>query len=383
MRVRTFVVTVFAVAFCSRPLSATNEVSVDFNGYSDSAGVDVLYPSVTLRRDLRPTTEASVRYLVDAITSASMRSQIDVDGITSATTRAHGGPTGSFDEVRHEWAGGVTQEIGSRNTASANLIYGTENDYESVSVALAATRSLAEGNAQIEVGVVRSWDEVTPVTRDWKRSKDTTNWSGSLTQALTRRSILQINVTHTAMNGYLANPYHVVEVIDPAQREVYRLEERHPWTRSRTGVGGSLKLSTGERSSLEFGYRWYGDSWNVGSRTLHGGIHRALGSADPIRLSLGCRVYSQGRAEFFNAFYTGDEAYRSVDGRLDELKSTELELQASMPATMLGWHADEGESPRVSMRLVWYHRKTALPDWHQRSSTLRAVVFGLGFRYSY
>ena len=68
-----------------------DEVQVNLNGYFDNFRVNIVYPSISMTGAISPTTSLTGRYLVDVISAASMRSQFQVDGVTSASGRGHGG----------------------------------------------------------------------------------------------------------------------------------------------------------------------------------------------------------------------------------------------------------------------------------------------------
>lgn len=158
------------------PSRPDDQVRIEWNRYADTFGVDVIYPSITLRKQLSSATQVSGRYVVDAITSASMKSQLQVDGITSATRKPHGGSGGTFDEVRQEAGLGVSQS-GRRGTISGDILYSREHDYRSFTLAALAKRSFALQNTEVSLAFLHSWDQVFPVTRTWSRQKNVTDWS--------------------------------------------------------------------------------------------------------------------------------------------------------------------------------------------------------------
>jgi hypothetical protein len=84
-------VLIFAWTALSAQEASENEFQANFNTYTDNFKVTIPYPSASLTKKAGPSTRINGRYLVDAITAASMRSRFQVDGITSATNRSGSG----------------------------------------------------------------------------------------------------------------------------------------------------------------------------------------------------------------------------------------------------------------------------------------------------
>jgi len=354
----------------------------EFNHYTGSFGVDVLYPAVSVQKQITENLSVSGRYLVDAITSASMRSRFDVDGVTSATTQSSGGDEHTFEEVRHEVGGGIARRLGS-GIGNLHGIYSTENDYSSRSVVASISYPLWDQNTELHAGLVRSWDEVSPVHRDWTRKKDLTKVRAGWTQVLTTRMIAQVNYTRTHMTGYLSDPYHVVSILDLDRQEVVNYEAVHPDRRDRSAIGMSMKVKSSDDSAVEFGYRRYWDSWSVDSDTIHALYQQRLFQGG-LTLGLEVRGYSQGRAGFFRPEYDAPEQHMTVDIRLETGRSMEYTLRWSLPGTVVhGLGIVDGTALDLDGSFGFYRRKTTTADWHSRSRELNALVSRVGFRYRY
>lgn len=359
-----------------------DELQIAFSGYFDNFHVDVLYPSVSLTRRISGSTSLSARYLVDLISAASMRSQFVVEGVTSATARGHGGTERSPDEVRHEVAFGVTRVIGN-GTWAANVLYGTEHDYTSATLAVAATRSFADRNTEVQVGVVRSWDDVHPRTRSWSRDKNVSTVNAGLTQVLTRRLLGQVDFTYSDLDGFLSDPYQVVAVIIPDQENAVLLETRHPDRRIRRSVALRTSYRIGNASSLQAGYRYYWDSWDVTSNT-YSGLYQQHLLDRRMTLGLGVRSYVQTDASFSRPLYVTPEAFMTVDSRLDAGRSHEYELQLRMAGSLIPWLPGmPKDRTELITRLSYYRRRTAHVDWHSRRALLIALITSVGLRYRF
>jgi hypothetical protein len=387
MRVRlTRALLLLALAVSPHALTAQTlppeEARVTFRSYSDTWGVDVLYPSVALTRRVAPSTSVTAHYQVDAITSASMKSRIPVDGITSATRREHGGAEGTFDEVRHEMGLGVVEALGE-STLSCDVLYSTEPDYTSFTVIPSWTLALARRNTEIRLAVGRSWDELSPVIRSWSRDKSALSFEVALTQTLGPRLIAQVDLYHSTLRGLLSDPYQVVTIVDPTSFEARRYEPRHPERRTRRAVGVRTNLSISTASTLQLGWRTYWDSWDVRSTTVHGRVHHDLLSRR-LTVGIGVRTYSQTSADFFRATYGEPRRYMTVDSRLDSSHSLEYEASVHLEGDMVEWIPGlDAERSALEARCAYYHRRTTTPDWHSRLRTLDALTTSVGLRYRF
>ena len=364
----------------SSPAAPTDELRLELNRYADNFGLEVLYPALSVQKQLSPTTELSARYVVDAITSASMKSRLEVDGITSATRLSHGGSTGAFDEVRQEVGLGLSRS-GRAQTLSGTMLHSREHDYRSLTLTTQYRKRLALGNSEASLSLLRSWDDVSPVTRRWIKRKNTTKASLGWTQVLSRRSIVQAVYTHTVATGFLSSPYQVVTIIDGDNLQTHYLETLHPSRRDRNALRVAFKQKLSRAGVLEAGYRRYWDSWAVEAHDVELGYTHRLGDV-PLGLSL--RRYTQSRAEFFRSRYDGTERYRSVDLRLDSGHSTQVEIHGSLPGpVMRRLGLTTGEHLQVDGSVVYYRRVTSTRDWHRRSDTLVSMVTHLGVRYRF
>jgi hypothetical protein len=381
-----------------------DEVQAAFNGYFDNFRVQILYPSFSITKKVSPSVSLTGRYVVDAISAASMRSRFAIDGVTSATTRwtpagvpapasgpvdavtsasarAGEGEAGGFDEVRHEFNAGVIRLIGD-GTLTLNGLVSTEHDYRSLTAAAQISWPFAMKNTVVQIGGVRSWDRIFPDTRNWTRSKDVTTASAGLTQVLSERWICQLNASWTRMTGFLSDPYQPVPLFGADGSFSYR-ETVLPSVRERKAAGLRSNWAMTEHASLQAGFRRYWDDWGVRSNTFHALVQRTF-SEGKVTLGLGFRRYDQNRADFFRAEYSIGDRYRTVDAKLDDLGSNEWEATASIQG---GRFAEDGpfsilRNERVEYKgsIGFYQRRSARPDWFSGYHELFAAVVSLGLR---
>lgn len=386
-----------------------DELQVNISGYFDSFDVSVLYPSISLTNKVSDNTSITGRYLVDMISAASMKSgsaggdgeseneredddfrrsvnssntsTSKVDAVTAASGRGgYGGENEGPDDVRHEFNLGLTH-LFYGNTLSLNGIYSTEVDYTSATVAGTIERAFAMKNTTLQLGFVRSWDSIFPVTKDWTRSKDVVTYSANFSQILGPDLLLQFLTSYTENNGYLADAYNQVNA-DSAGTVVQR-DPIHPNSRIRRAAASRLKFRVNELSSMQLGYRYYWDSWDIVSQTFSVNYMRHTGKHTV--LSLGWRGYLQNKAYFFRTGYTLTSPLMTSDVKLDNGFSNELQLQFIING---GRSMDylpflTNDKIQYTFSLNVYQRHTDTGYWFNGNKDLIASNFNIGLRYRF
>ena len=397
-----------------------NELQVNFSYYFDSFDVNVLYPSISLTHKVSETTSITGRYLVDMITAASIRGgstlsgnnetegeeeddvgehRFDnsmsilnttnntnrVDAISAASSRGGGGGGyaslgPSFDDVRNEFNLGLAQILAG-NLINVNWIYSNERDYTSDTFAGTFSRQFAMKNTTLELGFVRSWDRVFPVTKDWKRHKNVVTYSANFSQIISKNALIQFLTSYTENNGYLADAYNQVR-IDSANTTVL-YDPIHPDNRIRRAAATQVKFRLDKTSSMQLGYRYYWDNWEVNSHTISANYMRHL--SQYIILGIDWRSYLQSRAYFFKEIYLQPESLMTTDIKLDQGNSQELQLRLSING---GGEQDylpflTSEKVQYNINLNIYHRHTRTGYWYNGLKDLVATIFNIGFRYRF
>jgi len=360
-----------------------DEVQVNLNSYFDNFNVQIYYPTVTLTKRFSDSSSVNLRYLVDVISAASMRSYFAVDGVTSATTKAEGGGDNHPDEVRQEAAIGFNELLQGGllkgGSFSLNALYSREHDYSSFTLAGSFSYLLAKKNTTLQLGMVRSWDRSFPQIRTWTRRKEVYTPSFTLTQVLTPKLIAQLLFSYNRTSGYIGDPYQVVQVIDGGQ--VRNFETNVPDERVRKAVGGRLNYKLGQKSALNFAVRYYWDSWDVNSFTTSLLLQRHLSKA--ATLGLGYRNYLQKRAYFFRPQYAAPELYMTVDTKLDKGYSNDYEIKLTLNGGHYRLPVLSNPNVQLNVLMNLYHRHSETPDWHSRYQDLFAYIFSFGARYRF
>lgn len=382
---------------------APDEVQINFNSYFDNARVSIVYPDVYVNKSLGEKTTINGRYLVDVISSASMRSHFDrvystqaskvgIDAYTSASKRTNGGGDDTPDEMRHEFSFGINHIFGDF-TVSLNNIYSTEHDYTSETIAASISMPFAKKNTIVNLGLVRSFDKSSPETRSWTADKDVWSVNMSLSQIVSLDFIAQAELFYSNLSGFLSDPYQVVKVLDTTNMKLAMYEPVSPDTRNRYAVGLKGLYRVSENSSAELGYRYYTDDWSINSHTINAKYNRMM-SDDKIVMSVGYRFYTQSAADFYKpTYYAGVDAsttvvggneivttnYMTVDTKLDKLNTNEVSMRWTFNGELVPMIRNE--KMELSTQFQYFIRTSEHPDWHSGYKTLYAYLFSIGFRY--
>lgn len=388
------------------PLSAQQlpdeELQANFSGYFDNFQVTVIYPNFALTRHLSESTSITGRYLVDLVSAASIRTgksngggegereggegesvngSQNADVVTAASSGGGGGNAEGIklaDDVRNEFVLGINHLIPNGNF-TLNGLYSKEHDYSSGTIAGTISRSFAEKNTTLELGLVRSWDRVFPVTKTWTRSANVQTVDATFSQVLSTRLLTQFIFSYTKADGQLADVYRTISIAGPDSTIQY--DPVNPYNRYRRAVASRTVYRLNELSSITLGYRYYWDSWDVRSHTISSLYQRHLSQYTV--LGVGVRTYFQNEAFFFKSEYTAPERYMTADSKLDKTVSTELQLNLT-----INGGGDQGSLPyldndrlQYNFSVNWYRRHTDSPDWFTHLRILSAIYFNVGIRY--
>ncbi|HEX6835771.1 MAG TPA: DUF3570 domain-containing protein, partial [Polyangia bacterium] len=213
------------------------------------------------------------------------------DVVTGATPRVYGSPdvvSGAtmMTEVRNVIGAGAAATVGPA-TLRAGYAYGTENDYRSHLLRAGFTLDLANHNTTIVGDYSHGFDRVcdlaqpgVPLTR--RQPLDTANgcFSGiaalteeplgiddlevTLTQTLTRTTLVALAGSYQHLDGFQSNPYREVRL----DGGVLQAQESHPRLRDRGAVTARVRWAVGKLAATLGGdVRLYRDTWGVQSLT--------------------------------------------------------------------------------------------------------------------
>lgn len=233
--------------------------------------------------------------------------------------------TASVYDLRHSPRGGVTLRKGDVSY-SAQYNYGTENDYKSHSIFVAARTEAYEHDTQLELSYARNFDlvcdrvqAVNAQAPRFRSLEDSTGCFGgsdplrtrhrlsidglqaSWTQAWTPTFATQLAYTAQLLEGFQSNPYRSVIL-----GQGLEAQEHHPENRARQSLAARANLYVRPiKIAIRIGARLYRDTWDVTSGTGEVEVERYL--LEGFRLAGRARYYRQTGASFWSDDYTGGD----------------------------------------------------------------------------
>jgi len=233
--------------------------------------------------------------------------------------------TASVYDLRHSPRGGVTLRKGDVSY-SAQYNYGTENDYKSHSIFVAARTEAYEHNTQLELSYARNFDlvcdrvqAVNAQAPRFRSLEDSTGCFGgsdplrtrhrlsidglqaSWTQAWTPTFATQLAYTVQLLEGFQSNPYRSVIL-----GQGLEAQEHHPENRARQSLAARANLYVRPiKIAIRIGARLYRDTWDITSGTGEVEVERYLWEG--FRLAGRVRYYRQTGASFWGDDYTGGD----------------------------------------------------------------------------
>jgi hypothetical protein len=142
-----------------------------------------------------------------------------------------------------------------------------------------------------------------------------------LTQVLNKNALIEAGLGYTLGNGYMENPYKVVEVafidgnIPPPEGAAYvgqvrALLEQRPNVRHQfNGNLGYVQHVDALDAALHFNYRYYLDDWGIDAHTFESDWVQPLGRGWTVTPRI--RYYSQDAADFYTPYLISNQPYNA------------------------------------------------------------------------
>ena len=276
--------------------------------YTDSDRTTVVSPVVEGTADVTNSTNISLGYLVDAVSSAS------VDIVTQASPI-------TMHDTRHQVSLGVQQKLDTI-TATGGYSFSKENDYLSHTLNIGLADELNDKNTTLGLGYGVSFNDVgRSGDENFSRSMTNHHVSLSWTQLISPKLAGQLVYELGYSSGYQASPYRFVPVrMNLTSMPDFWVPETDPDSRMRHAIVGGLNRALGDGgSSIQGDYRFYTDDWGIQSHTLGARYFFHLGKSLEVRLRE--RFYVQNSATFYQAVYTMPQKYMAYDRELSALWS--------------------------------------------------------------
>jgi len=262
------------------PVVRADEASGTWTGTLEGRGnyywersTRVIVPEAEVNVQAPNGVRASVGYLVDAISSASIaQTGSDIDAV--------------FTELRHGVHANVGKEFDLGNVQidpSVHGTYSTENDYTSWIYGAGADFSFGQRTNKISLGVT--------LVNDTSQANNDATFEGKLNgvttslayeRVLTPTLVLTVGYQLGYLQGFLGNPYRRVLFAEGAP-----IREAPPGTRTRHNASAKLSwFIVPTHTAVQLLYRSYIDSWDIGAITPELRIFQEVGDDLIVRATL-------------------------------------------------------------------------------------------------
>ncbi len=232
---------------------------------------------------------------------------------TTGTTQGSKVPTADFSDERVGVSVGVSKRVG-RHTPGGLISYSTESDYTSIGLSLQDAIDFNKKNTTLLVGGAYTHDIISPANGVPEDTKRTVDAILGLTQVLSPSTLLTLNVTLGQVNGFISDPYKVVEL-----NGVIRPEKR-PDTKDKQIIYIAIEQFIAPlNGSAEISLRHYQDTFGITAETLTLEWFQKMG--DHFILAPSIRYYDQTEADFYAVRFTGSPDFYSSDYRVSSFKA--------------------------------------------------------------
>lgn len=266
----------------------------------DGGGVQVTGPALRLRKGFLNDFSFSANYYVDSISSAS------IDVVTSASP---------YTERRKETSVGLDWLKGN-TLMSAGFIRSDESDYQADTWTLGVAQDFFGGMSTLSLGYGRGDDIVGRVDTDFEDTVERNSFQFGWSQVLTPKVVASLDYEAVLETGFLNNPYRSARILGA------QIPERYPRARNSHAVALRGIGMVADATSLELGYRWYRDTWQLRAHTFEGAIARRI--RPQLTAELSYRNYTQDAVSFYADDFDREFEFMARDKELSTFNSHAL-----------------------------------------------------------
>ncbi|HEY8054148.1 MAG: DUF3570 domain-containing protein [Steroidobacterales bacterium] len=280
-------------------------------------------PELLVRKKVGDTLSLTAGYYEDMISSAS------IDVKLSASP---------YHEIRKQENVGADYQHG-KTTYSVGYIHSKEPDYRADTTFYSVSQDMFGDLTTLTMGYRRAWDNIyrdikTPAGQlvndpTFHQIANHRGYSLSLSQILTRNTILGVNYELLTDQGYLANPYRKIRYFSPGAGAGFTLADQvYPNTKTSNAASVQLKYFLPYRAAITGQYRFYSDTWGVKASTAELDYthpwHRLIFEGS-------LRYYKQGHADFYSDLFprADYQNFMARDRELAAFRSTTVGVGAS------------------------------------------------------
>ncbi len=275
------------LTFCSVNAAILPEDRADslYHVY-DGGGIEVVGPSIIVRKKISESVSLSGNYYVDSISSAS------IDVVTTASP---------YTEERVQNSLSI-DFLHNKTIISAGYTTSVENDYDATSFSFNMSQDMFGDLTNVGMGVSFGSNIVTKTgDTSFEEKMDSRGFHLSLSQVITKNLIIASAFEMISDEGFLNNPYRSVRYVDAVPKGYSYQLEVYPNTRTSNAVAVRAKYHLPSKSAIGIGYRVFSDSWGIDSNTFELSYQTAVLKDYIFEVSY--RVYEQTSANFYSDLF--------------------------------------------------------------------------------
>lgn len=257
-----------------------------YHSYS-GGGVDVVGPSIIVRKKMNEAVSVSGNYYVDSISSAS------IDVVTTASPYTEERVQKSLNvDVLHE-----------KTLMSAGFIRSVENDFDATTFSFSMSQDMFGDLTNVGMGVSLG-SNIINKTGDQSFEKDmkSKGFHLSVAQVLSKHLIVSSVYEVISDEGFLNNPYRSVRYVDITAPKGYSYQaEAYPNTRTSNAFAIRAKYHLPYQSAIGLGYRVFSDSWGIKANTYE--LSYSIAQLKDFIFDFNYRSYDQTQASFYSDLF--------------------------------------------------------------------------------
>lgn len=245
------------------------------------------------------------------------------------STAANKLPLAAFHDQREAFNVGYSWLWDPDTRIQLGGAFSIEHDYTSITEKLGVSHDFNQKNTTVSLnanfeedtsrpynGTPAAFEDLSTQITGGNDHKTVIGVVAGLTQTLTRFWLAQLNYSFSTDNGYQADPYRVLSVLDASGTPTAYLYESRPRTRVRHSVYWGNKIAIGP-TVADVSLRYYHDSWGINSLTTEISDQIPVFRYNYVQPRF--RYYHQTAANFFRDYLDSGAAlptYASSDSRL-------------------------------------------------------------------
>lgn len=301
---------------------APDRADILYHAY-DGGGVEVNGPSVLVRKNIGTSVSAFGNYYVDNVSSAS------IDVVTQSGASA-------YTEERTEYSVGG-EYLHDKTIMSLAYTSSSESDYEAETTSFNISMDMFGDLTTVTLGYALGNDIVRKNgDPSFEDTIDRRNYRVSLSQVLTKNTIMGFIFETITDEGFLNNPYRSFRYADGGGGYLWA-PERYPRTRTSNAAALRLRYFLPYRAAVYGGYRYFDDDWDIRANTFD------VGYLQPFRedwlFDVYYRNYSQNAAFFYSDLFNSENEfiYQGRDKELSTFSSQTIGVGVTYEFTRNKW----------------------------------------------